>query len=214
VTATLTIAVVAKECIPGRVKTRLTPPLAPVEAARLAAASLADTIAAVAAMPASRRVLFFDGTPPSDVAAQGFDVIAQPVGTLDERLGGLLDHVDGPLLLVGMDTPQLTPERLAGPLETWRTAVDAWFGPAADGGFWALALREPDGDLVRGVPMSRPDTGAQQLARLVARGLSVEMLDELRDVDDHDDARAVAAESPATRFAAQWRQLAETRRAS
>ncbi|HEY3649911.1 MAG TPA: hypothetical protein VGL33_18240, partial [Streptosporangiaceae bacterium] len=39
------IVVIAKEPYPGRVKTRLTPPFTPVQAAELAAASLSDTLA-------------------------------------------------------------------------------------------------------------------------------------------------------------------------
>ena len=46
--------VIAKEPVPGRVKTRLTPPFTPAEAALLAEAALADTLAAVAASPVSR----------------------------------------------------------------------------------------------------------------------------------------------------------------
>ncbi|WFR68226.1 hypothetical protein P9139_08055 [Curtobacterium flaccumfaciens] len=106
----ITVAVVAKECLPGKVKTRLTPALTPSGAARVAAASLADTLATVAALPAARRVLFFDG----DVlpgGADDFDVLLQPGGGLDERLGFLFDAIDGPLLLVGMDTPRSPPRR-------------------------------------------------------------------------------------------------------
>src|SRR6516165_4192357 len=53
--------VIAKEPVPGRVKTRLTPPFTPAEAALLAEAALADTLAAVAASPVSRHVLALDG---------------------------------------------------------------------------------------------------------------------------------------------------------
>lgn len=42
-----TLLVLAKEPVPGRVKTRLTPPFTPEEAAELAAASLADTLGTV-----------------------------------------------------------------------------------------------------------------------------------------------------------------------
>ena len=45
------VVVIAKEPIPGRVKTRLTPPFTPQQAAALAEAALADTLAAVAAAP-------------------------------------------------------------------------------------------------------------------------------------------------------------------
>ena len=57
------VVVIAKEPYPGRVKTRLTPPFTPVEAAELAEASLSDTLAAVAGTTVARRVLALDGTP-------------------------------------------------------------------------------------------------------------------------------------------------------
>jgi uncharacterized protein len=87
-------------------------------------------------------------------------------------------------------------------------AADAIFGPAADGGFWALGLRVPDPDLLRGVPMSTPGTGAVQRDRLRAAGLRVADLPPLRDVDTAADATAVACEAPWSRFAARARELA------
>ncbi|PZE73877.1 DUF2064 domain-containing protein [Curtobacterium sp. MCBD17_019] len=201
-----TVVLICKECVPGRVKTRLTPALSPVEAARVAAASLDDTIAAVLAMPAERRVLLFDGEH-VPAAAAPFDVLHQVRGDLDERLAAMFDTVEGPTLLVGMDTPQLTSAHVApvfvrGTDGQEGADHDAWFGPAADGGFWGLWLREPRGDLVRGVPMSRDDTGAVQLDRLRAAGLRVGLLDELLDVDTIADADAVATLAPESRFAA------------
>ena len=196
-----TLIVIAKECLPGRVKTRLHPPLSLEQAAVLAAASLDDTLAATATMPASRRVLAFDGANPP-AAAAAFEVVPQVDGGLDDRLGAIFDHCAGPTVLIGMDTPQVTAELLAPVFDVWPAEVDAWFGPAADGGFWALALREPDGDLIRGVPMSRDDTGARQLERLHAAGLRVRMLPTLTDVDTIDDAQKVADLAPTGRFAA------------
>ena len=54
------VIVIAKEPVPGRVKTRLTPPFTPHAAAFLAQAALADTLAAVAATPVTRHVLALD----------------------------------------------------------------------------------------------------------------------------------------------------------
>ncbi|WP_420369889.1 TIGR04282 family arsenosugar biosynthesis glycosyltransferase [Curtobacterium sp. L1-20] len=198
-TMDVTVAVVAKECLPGKVKTRLTPALTPEGAARVAAASLADTLATVRALPAARRVLFFDGTVLPD-GAEDFDVIHQTTGGLDERLGALFDAVDGPLLLVGMDTPQVSAAHVAPVFDD--PARDAWFGPAEDGGFWALYLREADGAHLRGVPMSQDDTGAVQRARLTDAGLDVGTLDVLLDVDTVPDAERVADLVPDSRFAA------------
>lgn len=58
--------------------------------------------------------------------------------------------------------------------------------------------------------MGRPDTGAAQLERLRQLGLTVRALPRRRDVDDFDDALAVAAEAPATRFAAAVGRLGPT----
>ncbi|CAM5714267.1 TIGR04282 family arsenosugar biosynthesis glycosyltransferase [Streptomyces aurantiogriseus] len=193
-----TLLVIAKEPVPGRVKTRLTPPFTPPEAAALAEASLADTLLVVAATPAARRVLVLDGTP-GPWLPPGFDVVRQCAGGLDERLAAAFAGCDGPALLIGMDTPQVTPELLTVDFAD----CDAYLGPAEDGGFWALGLAEPDPALLRGVPMSTPATGAVQRERLVRAGLRVRDLPRLRDVDTAADAHAVAALAPRGRFAAQ-----------
>ena len=192
-----TLLVIAKEPLPGRVKTRLTPPFTPAEAAALAEAALADTLHAVSAAPATRRVLVLDGTP-GPWLPPGFEIVPQCAGGLDLRLADAFARCDGPALLIGMDTPQVTPELLTVDF----TGYDACFGPAEDGGFWALGLARPDPALLRGVPMSTPRTGAVQRRRLVAAGLRVRDLPRLRDVDTAADAAAVAALAPRGRFAA------------
>ncbi|POX42483.1 glycosyltransferase, partial [Streptomyces sp. Ru72] len=80
-----TLLVIAKEPVPGRVKTRLTPPYTPQEAAALAEAALTDTLNTMLQVPARRRVLVLDGArgpwlPP------GFEVLPQAPGGLDERI--------------------------------------------------------------------------------------------------------------------------------
>jgi hypothetical protein len=194
-----TVIVLAKECVPGRVKTRLTPPFSPEEAAALAAASLADTMDAASRVRADRHLLWFDGAAPRGT---GFDVVQQPGGGLDERIGAAFDHVHDRAVLIGMDTPQVDSAVLQTVLDD--RSADAWFGPAADGGWWALGLDPMPhrGDLVRGTPMSSDMTGAAQALRLIAAGLRVRRLPELTDVDHEAEARIAAAAAPGSRFAA------------
>jgi hypothetical protein len=201
-----TLLVIAKEPRPGRVKTRLCPPFTPGQAAALAQASLVDTLRAVAEAPAARRVLVLDGRP-GPWLPPGFEVVPQCGGGLDARLADAFAHCTGPALLIGMDTPQVTPALLTVDFGD----CDAYFGPAEDGGFWALGLARPEPALLRGVPMSSPDTGAVQRERLVAAGLRVRDLPRLRDVDTAADAHAVAALAPHGAFAARLADCASVR---
>ena len=208
------LLVLAKEPVPGRVKTRLTPPFTPEQAARLAAAALADTLHTLLRVPAIRRVLVLDGRPGPWLPA-GWEVVPQVGGGLDRRIAAAFADCTGPALLVGMDTPQLGPELLApatGP-GAWPPGR-AWFGPAADGGFWALGMATPRPELVLGVPMSTADTGRAQRARLVAAGLDVAELPVLRDLDTAADAEEVLAAAPGGRFAAAYRAVADEARVS
>ncbi|MGP3990949.1 TIGR04282 family arsenosugar biosynthesis glycosyltransferase [Streptomyces sp. 3N207] len=208
-----TLLVIAKEPRAGRAKTRLAPAFTPHGAAALAAAALTDTLGAVLATPARRRILVLDGSPgpwlpAPEEGGDRFEIVPQADGGLDERLAAAFGLCEGPALLVGMDTPQLTPALLAP-----ATRPDAWqhhdacFGPAADGGFWALGLAAPDPALLRGVPMSTATTGAVQRARLLDAGLRVCDLPQLRDVDEPADADTVAAEAPESLFAAEHARL-------
>ena len=202
------VLVLAKEPVAGRVKTRLCPPLTSAQAAQVAAAALADTVEAVRRTPVAARVLVVDG----QVSAPGFTSVPQVPGGLDARLGAAFDDAASrglPALLVGMDTPQLTPALLESACRAL-LQHDAVLGRAEDGGWWALGLQQPAGSLLRGVPTSRDDTGAQQAARLHAAGLHVHELPVLRDVDTVADAVAVAALAPSSRFAAALTPVLDT----
>jgi uncharacterized protein len=203
-----TLLVIAKSPAPGRVKTRLTPPCSPRQAAQLAGAALSDTLAAASrTRRAARRVLVLDGAPgawlPRDI-----EVVPQRGDGLAARLAAAFQAAGGPAFLVGMDTPQVTPELLDAGLRALEHA-DASFGAAFDGGYWGIGLRSPDPEAFRDIPMSSPATGAFQRARLTALGLTTTLLPPLRDVDTIADAHAVAATAPDTRFAATLAALEE-----
>lgn len=203
------ILVMAKAPVPGRVKTRLCPPCTFDQAAALAEASLADTLAAVCATPAAWRVVALEGEagpwlPP------GVGVVAQRGAGLDERLAAAFDDTGGPAVVVAADTPQVTPELLDAALSALsRPGVDAVLGPTDDAGYWALGLCEPRPEVFVGISMSRPTTLASQRRRLRQLGLRVAELPSLRDVDEFGDAVAVAASIPTSRFAAALAAIAE-----
>ena len=193
------LLVLAKAPLPGRAKTRLCPPCTHEEAAALAEAALRDTLAAVTAVPDVRHVVVLDGEP-GDWLPAGVDVVEQERGTLGDRLAAAFASDDGPALLVGMDTPQVTPELLATGLAAVLDGHDAAIGPAHDGGYWAIGLRRPDAEVFRGVPMSTPTTLREQRRRLAALGLRTAELPSLSDFDDIASAADLGRAFPGLRF--------------
>lgn len=214
---TAAVIVLAKAPVPGRVKTRLCPPATPEQASEVAAAALLDTLDAVCGLPGVRVVVALTGeldgaTRGAELrsALSGLTVVDQRGDNLGARIAAA--HADTaallpglPTLQVGMDTPQADAALLTICLAALTTAggPDAVLGPATDGGWWVLGLREPRrAALLADVPTSQEDTGARTLAALRAGGLRVDLVPELTDVDTAADAGAVAGRVPGSRFAA------------
>ena len=196
------LLVITKAPVPGRSKTRLTPPCSPDQAAAIAAAAVGDTLDAVRATPVQRRVVALDGAP-GDLDLTDCTVVAQVEGDLGTRLAAAfaaaMDPEPLPTLLIGMDTPQVTPELLGGALEQLLVAGPgtAVLGTAPDGGWWALGLHgAAAAEVLAHVPMSRADTGRLTRAALEDVGLRVLDLPPLTDIDHFPDALAVAADCP------------------
>jgi uncharacterized protein len=192
------VMVIAKTPEAGRSKTRLCPPLTPNQAADVAWACLLDTLDAVAAVPAERHVIVLDGEPGPWIP-DGFEVIRQRGNGLAERLTATFTDVADTAIVIAMDTPQVDTHELTAALASLQH-TDTVFGPAADGGYWLIGLRNRPSispqQVFDNIPMSEAHTGAAQLARLQSLGLSTHQLAMLRDVDVVEDLWAIADERP------------------
>lgn len=209
--------VVAKAPVPGMVKTRLGARIGMEAAARLAAAALLDTLDACRAAFAECHLALdgdLDGAVGSDALRRSLDgwiLHPQRGDDLGQRLAQA--HADaagaGPTVQMGMDTPQLTTADLHAVAQAAHGG-DAVLGPAADGGWWVLALSDPSAAAVlAGVPMSRRDTFASTRAALLAAGQTVRVGPELTDVDTADDAAAVADALTGGHFLRAWRSVVD-----
>ncbi|ACY17076.1 TIGR04282 family arsenosugar biosynthesis glycosyltransferase [Haliangium ochraceum] len=190
------LCIMAKVPEPGRVKTRLTPPLSPAEASELAAAMLLDTWQVAHALGDAQVLLLYAGERvrlPAALRDAG-DALVQQRG---DDLGARIEHAARTglgrrerVLVIGSDLPGL-------PLALLRAARDALarddavLGPSGDGGFYLIGLRRCPPDLLAGLPWSAPQTYAACAARLSERGLRVARLAEFDDVDEIDDLRRV-----------------------
>ncbi len=210
------LLVVAKAPVSGRVKTRLGAVIGADAAAEIAAASLLDTLdACAAALGPERCHLALDGDlldavrgPEIIAALEGWIITAQRGHGFAARLVAAHDDAGvGPVVQVGMDTPQVTAGHLADAF-TALVDQDAVLGPADDGGWWVLGRRDPRVVAPVGeVVMSEPTTYDDTRQALLDQGLRVGTTGPLRDVDTVEDAEAVAAQIPFSRFAAAWQTL-------
>ncbi len=210
------VLVVAKAPVAGRVKTRLGADVGMATAADLAAAALLDTIAACNdGFGPDACLLALSGDLADAVrgdeisrALEGWSIARQRGSTFAERLANA--HVDlppgGPVVQVGMDTPQVTPDLLHDAVAGLADHA-AVLGPAEDGGWWVLALRAPaDARALHDVPMSTPTTYDDTRRALLGLGLEVGATATLRDVDTVADADVVAHDVPDGEFARVWRE--------
>ncbi|MGY4101630.1 TIGR04282 family arsenosugar biosynthesis glycosyltransferase [Nocardia sp. R16R-3T] len=201
-----TLLVLAKAPIAGLAKTRLTPPLSPREAARVAAASLLDTLESMSRSPVAHHIVAFTGeladaecADEVATALTGFEEIPQRGASFGARLANA--HADAarhglPVLQIGMDTPQIGPEVLTWAARELVLRGDTLLGPADDGGWWALGLPTPQAArALVDVPMSTDRTGELTREAIQCCGLRVRPLPRYNDVDTFDDALQVARES-------------------
>jgi uncharacterized protein len=215
--STTALLVVAKAPVPGQVKTRLCPPATHAEAARIAAASMLDTLDAVRRTPGVQPVVAMAGdlgaaTCSTELrdALDGWTFLDQRGDGFPARLAAAHEdtadaHPGLPIVQIGMDTPQVTPGLLAEACAVLGTA-DAALGMTEDGGWWVAGFRSAvSARLLRAIPTSRADTGVRTLAALRAAGLHVASLPRLTDVDTVADALRVADLAPRTRFVASLR---------
>jgi len=206
------LAVIAKEPVAGQAKTRLAPALGAAGAATLAAAMLADTLAAVRRVEAAAWLCFAPAGARAHMArlAPGFRLLPQRGADLGDRLAACLADIraDGArrVAIVGADTPHVPPAsfRLAFAL---LDEVDVVLGPALDGGYYLVAAKTPAPALFVGVPMGTDVVLEVTLARARLAGLTVGLLPALRDLDRPEDLTAALAEgeladSPSTLRAA------------
>ena len=178
------VALFTKWPTPGAAKTRLIPSLGAEGAAQLHARLVEATLATVRASELSFEVRT-TGAPPADfVAWLGEDIRVVEQG--DGDLGMRLARVPAPMLLIGGDAPDLTPDLLR---RAATALVDeaAVIGPAADGGYWLLGLSRPMPHLFTSMSWGTDAVATETIARLARDGISPVILPTLHDCDRPED---------------------------
>jgi rSAM/selenodomain-associated transferase 1 len=222
----MNVGIFLKTPEPGKVKTRMCPPLTPLEAADLYACLLTDSLRAAAASRAARIVLFHEGPPPSEYLTTALVAllrepiqgdqkrlleIPQSQGDLGERLRTAVASAEIeaalPLLLLGSDNPDLPWRHIDTALEALER-YDLVLGPADDGGAWGIGVKSRCDQLFADIPWSANSTAEALRERAGELGLSTHSVAVWQDVDEIQDLREIhrrLAEDPAAAPAtARW----------
>ena len=201
------ILVFAKVPVPGRVKTRMSPPLSPRQAAEFYGAMLGDVLEATAGFCAALHLEPVLALHPGSACAEwaqrvppGYRVIAQRGASLAERMANAVDDESGlgrgPILLRGSDSPALPQERVEAALRALEDN-DVVLSPDRDGGYSLMGLGGVWPGLFA-VPTSTGHVLRDTVARAEALGARTVLIEGGFDLDRVEDLNALveAAQGP------------------
>ena len=190
----------AKAPVPGKVKTRLSPPLSPRECADLYEAMLLDVLEQHARARTADLALWC--SPPDSAgwfearAPAGYRVLPQQGGNLGARLAAAfrIHSAEGyqRIAIRGTDSPTLPLERVADAFEALER-VEVVLCPDRDGGYNLIALRAACDPLFE-VEMSTENVLEQTMKRAAERGMRCAILPPHHDVDVIADLERVRDE--------------------
>jgi uncharacterized protein len=200
------LAIMTKAPQAGRVKTRLTPPLSPEEAAALNICFLRDTTAAIsrtAQRSQSQGVAVF--TPPgseaayADILPADFLLVPQRGDAFGERLSAatadLLALGFDSLCLIDSDSPTLPDAAFVQAVDFLSRPGDSVvLGPSDDGGYYLIGLKKLHPRLFEGIDWSTERVLEQTIAATQEIDVPVHLLPTWYDVDDRNTLSRLCAE--------------------
>lgn len=200
------IAVMAKASVPGRTKTRLTPPLTAAEAAAFNTAFLKDVsnnlLAAGRHAPIGGYMAY--GPPGSELffaenLPRGIGLIESWLPNFGDCLfhaiNGLFASGHASAVVLNSDSPTLpTSLLIEAAVMLGRPGDRAVLGPSTDGGYYLLGIKAAHRRLFDDIDWSTERVARQTLDRAAEIGLDVHCLAAWYDVDDSQALRQLHAE--------------------
>lgn len=190
------LAVMTKAPQAGRVKTRLTPPLSPEEAASLNVCFLRDTAAAIARTADGEHAQGIGVYTPigaeaayADILPKEFALVPQRGEAFGERLSAATEDLFRlgftSLCLIDSDSPTVPARAFTRAIEYLSDAKDSVvLGPSDDGGYYLIGLKKLHRPLFEQIDWSTDRVLEQTIAAAGAIGLPVHLLPTWYDVDD------------------------------
>ncbi|RPD48571.1 glycosyltransferase [Hymenobacter sediminis] len=179
----------------GRVKTRLAADIG-AEAALAVYRQLLTYTRGVAGPVAAHKIVWLaEAGPAADLTDwwPGFEQQPQPPGDLGQKMEAAFAYSFArqatAVVIIGTDCPGLTTEHLEAAFEALATH-DVVLGPATDGGYYLLGMRQLWSSLFQNKAWSTATVRAATMADVEHLGLRLHLLPELSDLDTGADLRA------------------------
>lgn len=208
------LLIFAKRPAAGRVKTRLSPPLPPDEAAAVYEASLRDVITLCARERATIELWYDDDQLAESYFAAEFPHIAaarQCAGDLGQKMLDAFarSFADGAqhVLIVGSDVPTLPDGMVHAALDDIRDA-DVVIGPTIDGGYYLIGFNRDAWNtsqkLFDDVTWSTSSVFHKTVSNAEHAALDVRVLPGWYDIDTIEDLRQALLDADAQSHLARW----------
>lgn len=190
-----TLIIFAKYPEPGKVKSRIASELGAERAAEIYSRIAKAVIEKVSTSDTHRTIIFYD--PPEReneiklwLGINKHSYERQPGSTIGEKMSNSFRDVFSrgaeKAVLIGTDIPEIT----AGTVNAafgLLDETDVVLGPAEDGGYYLMGLRNPEPLLFRDIEWSTNLVLSQTIDRIKERKLSYNLLQTLKDVDTAGD---------------------------
>ena len=191
------LIIFVKNPIPGQVKTRVARTVGPEKAVAVYTHLLRYTQEVVSSFPGQRVVYYGDFINPDD----GWNAYAKQQQTGDDLGERMLSafgeqFADGAqkVVIIGSDCLTITPAHLAEAFRALDTA-DVVIGPATDGGYYLLGMKQPQAFLFQDMPWSQPELRQLTELAILQHGLTFARLEELTDIDEWADYEPYALQA-------------------
>lgn len=183
------LIIFVKNPIPGTVKTRIARTVGEERATDVYRYLLRYTQEIAQQLTCHRVVYYGDFVNPDD-GWNGYDKQLQSDGNLGQRMLSAFQEQFGRgadrVIIIGSDCLTITADHIEQAFAVLSKA-DVVIGPATDGGYYLLGMKQLHSFLFENMPWSQPELRQLTELALLQNGLTFERLEELTDIDEWED---------------------------
>lgn len=192
-----TLLVLARHPVRGQVKTRLARRIGEATACTLYEAFIADIVARTRTLPCATAWAYWPPDAPFAPLVAGARCFPQCGRDLGERMADAVRHclqTAPAVIAVGADVPHVTESAIGGAARALGAGADVVLGPARDGGFYLIGVRQDPEQLFAGIPWGSGRVFRATMDRARQLGLRIALVEDSYDVDECEDLDTLVAE--------------------